>query len=179
MSIKYRYKYLQRFYDRHCIIIMYSTIGSKSSSREYTDRLDAILQSAISIQNCVESQWRREKPELSTDLDRGLGKECSISPSQNIWRGTESSSTRVRRSLTIALFSHPIFLRPFSSPLPSSSLQVWEDRPRPVERVTGGGYLRLWFSADSQEKREERKEEGDTEKGNRKSKRKMTATTDQ
>lgn len=119
---------------------------------------------------CVESQSRREKLELSIDLDRGLDKECSISPSQNIWRGTESSSTRVR-SLIIALFSRPIFLRRFSSPLPSSSLQVWD---RPVEPVTGGGYLRLWFSADSQEKREERKEEGDSEKGNHKSKRKTT-----
>lgn len=50
-------------------------------------------------------------------------------------------------------------------------------RDRLVEPVTGGGYLRLWFSADSQEKREERKEETrGREATNRK--RKPTATSD-
>lgn len=51
-------------------------------------------------------------------------------------------------------------------------------RDRLVEPVTGGGYLRLWFSADSQEKREERKEEA-RRRGTTNRKRKPTATSDQ
>lgn len=56
-----------------------------------------------------------------------------------------------------SLFSRSIFFRRFSSPPLSSLPRVRETGP--VEPVTRGGYLRLWFNADSQEKREERKEE--------------------
>lgn len=118
----------------------------------------------------IESQPRREKPELSIDLDRGLGEECSISPSQNIWRGTESSSLPSRSLLLLLSFlgrsSSVVFpRRSLRALLEVRETDRWSQLPE--EDICGcDSALTLKRNV------EERKEERDSEKGNHKSKRK-------
>lgn len=127
----------------------YITTGS-APSRRYADGL-CRHNFAVCDPNTerTESPPRREKPELSIDLDRGLG---GAQHRHRKLYGEElflSTSAVAKRALHRLFYRCSLFSAAGSSSVvfprrPSSWGSSYLEEPgEPVEQVTGGGYLRL------------------------------------